>query len=284
MNNNPVLFLDSGIGGFLYCRDFMEKNQHEETCYLADREHFPYGQRAKEDLTSILITLTEKILKLINPKIIVLACNTATVSAIHSLRQTFAQIPFVGTVPAIKPAAARSIKRKIGVLGTSRTIEDLKLQRNFQRLQNNLYQTDDSKEINIFGVAAPELVEFVENHFDNAGESEKNAIVKKYINIFLDEGVDCLVLGCTHFLYLLNEFKSEAAPSITIFDSLDGITRRIEYLLDESNGGDLRAGENFIPSHRLILTGTQPPEPSWQERLSRENSPNFKLSLLQHAR
>jgi len=290
MNNKPVLFLDSGIGGFLYCMDFIKKNPHEETCYLADRERFPYGQRTKEDLSSILITLTEKMLKLFDPKIIVLACNTATVSAIDSLRRTFPQIPFIGTVPAIKPAAAQSKKRKIGVLGTQRTIEDPYLQRSFQHLQRSLEDNlniDKEAHSEIIGIAAPELVEFVENCFDDAGENEKNAIVKKYINLFIDEGVDCLVLGCTHFLYLLDEFKKESAPSIAVFDSLDGITRRIEYFLDEESGGALRAEENFRPSHQLILTGTHPPESSWQKRANCFNSgdsPCFKLSLLQHTR
>jgi len=267
MDNRPVLFIDSGIGGLPYCEDFIKKNPQEEVCYLADRQNFPYGPRGKEELSAVLISLTEKLIKTINPKIAVLACNTATVSALEPLRQHFPEIPFVGTVPAIKPAANASSSGKIGVLGTARTIED----------PYNLHLAQDcEKKCEIFGLAAPELVEFVEQSFDGADEKEKTEIVKKYIDIFRAEGADTLVLGCTHFLYLLEEFRREAAPSIKVFDSLDGITKRIEFLLDE-NDGALRAETDFEPVHWLLLTGAQPADSSWHNRAQ---TLNFALCLL----
>jgi glutamate racemase len=124
MNSRPVLFLDSGIGGIPYCRRFQENNPQEALCYLADRLHFPYGTRNQKDLVLILTTLVEKLVKTVDPKIIVLACNTATVSALAELRQCFPGLPFVGTVPAVKPAMLASKTGTIGVLGTERTIED----------------------------------------------------------------------------------------------------------------------------------------------------------------
>jgi len=263
MNLKPVLFIDSGIGGLPYCKDFLNHNPQEEIYYIADRENFPYGQREKKELISILISLIEKLLKAAEPKIIVLACNTATVSALDSLRQHFPKIPFVGTVPAIKPAASASESGFVGILGTTRTIED----------PYSLHLAENSK---IFGIAAPELVEFVETQFEKATNEEKTQIVKKYIELFRAKGVDTLVLGCTHFLYLLDEFKNEAAPSIKIFDSLDGITKRIEFLLDE-NDDALRAGKDYNPSHRLIVTGLQPPDSLW---INRAQALGFKLSLL----
>ncbi|MCL2759531.1 MAG: glutamate racemase [Treponema sp.] len=254
--NKPILFIDSGIGGLPYCNDFLKHNPGEEVCYLADRANFPYGQREKEELSSILISLTEKLLKTINPKIIVLACNTASVSALDTLRKKFPNVPFVGTVPAIKPAASASTSGKIGVLGTARTIND--------PYSQNLAEDCETK-CEIFGVAAPELVKFIEQQFDKSTEKEKKEIVKKYIDIFRAEGADTLVLGCTHFLYLLEEFKTEAAPSIKVFDSLEGVTKRIEYLLDENNGA-LRAEIDFQPLHWLLLTGAETSDTSWQER------------------
>ena len=253
MDNRPILFIDSGIGGLLYCRDFLKHNPQEEICYLADTKNFPYGQRGKEELTSILISLIEKLLKTIDPKIIVIACNTATISALDPLREHFSNISFVGTVPAIKPAASASKNRKVGVLGTTRTVED----------PYNQSLVKDNCEI--FAVAAPELVEFVEQRFEKASDKEKNEIVKKYIEIIRTEGVDTLVLGCTHYLYLLEEFRNEALPDIQIFDSLDGITKRIEFLLDE-NDGNLRADIDFEPVHWLFLTGAEPQSSVWQER------------------
>src|SRR5215510_518060 len=105
MDSRPVLFIDSGIGGIPYCMDFLKKNPREAVCYLAVQKNYPYGPLEKEELTHILITLVEKLIKKIDPNIVVLACNTATISAIASLRRNFPQVPFVGTVPAVKPAA-----------------------------------------------------------------------------------------------------------------------------------------------------------------------------------
>jgi glutamate racemase len=269
MDNRPVLFLDSGIGGLPYCIDFRRKNPQEAVCYLADTMNFPYGPREKEDLASILIALTEKVLKFINPKIIVLACNTATISALTSLRRHFEQTLFVGTVPALKPAAKTSGNKKVGLLGTERTIEEIR----------SLNLIDSSYEI--FGVAAPELVKFVERHFDEANENEKKEVVKKYIDLFRAKGADSLVLGCTHFLFLLEEFRNEASnptctPLIEVFDSLAGITKRIEFLLDE-NKGALRAEKDFQPSHQLVLTSEDTADTFWQTRAI---TLGFKLCLL----
>ena len=264
MDNRPVLFLDSGVGGIPYCRHFLERNPQETVYYLADREHFPYGPRAKEEITAILISLTEKLLNKTDPKIAVLACNTASVSALAALLERFPKLPFVGTVPAIKPAAEASTNRKVGVLGTERTIKDI--------CGLNL----EDSQCEIFGIAAPELVEFVEQSFDKTNEEEKIEIVKKYTDPFRAEDIDTLVLGCTHFLFLIEEFRREAAPRIKIFDSLDGITKRIEFLLNENNGV-LRAGKESPPERKLLLTGTQPPDSFWKNR-AREY--NFNLCLL----
>jgi len=262
-NNRSVLFIDSGIGGLPYCIDFNKKNPQEEICYLADTKNFPYGPRGKDELALLLVSLTEKLIKSINPKLIILACNTATVSALPQLRMKFPQIPFVGTVPAIKPAATVSQNRKVGILGTRRTIEEI-------RALNFANKTCD-----IFGIAAPELVEFIEKHFDKASENEKTEIVRKYINIFHREGTDSLVLGCTHFLYLLEEFRREASPSIVVFDSLEGITKRIDFLLDE-NEGALRVEKQFQPAHKLILT-SETSDILWQERAK---TLGFELKLI----
>jgi len=227
------------------------KNPQETVYYLADNKNFPYGPRDKSELASILITLTEKILAKIDPKLIVIACNTATIAALSLLREKFPQIPFVGTVPAVKPAAKASNNGKVGVLGTARTIEEI----------HSLNLTDETCEI--LGIAAPELVEFIELHFDTCCEKEKIEIVKKYIQAFREANVKTVVLGCTHFLFLLEEFRREAAPSIEVFDSLAGITKRIEYLLDE-NDGKLRAQKDSKSAYRLILTGAE--KSLWETR------------------
>jgi len=268
--NNPIIFIDSGIGGLPYCKDFFEKNPREQVCYIADRQHFPLGPRKKEEVEAIMVSLTEKLLKKLNPKIIVLACNTATVSALESLRLSFPGILFVGTVPAIKPAALSTKTGIVGVLGTERTIED---PINYQIVK------EIKKDCRIFAVAAPDLVEFVEHNIETADEKQKTEIVKKYIGIFIKEGADTIVLGCTHFLHLLDIFKREAFlfGSVAIFESLDGITKRIEFLLDE-NDGALRTKNNSIPEQNLFFTGEVSPACNILRKFCIDN--NFTIKQL----
>jgi len=266
-NNNPILFIDSGIGGLLYCNDFLKHNPGEEVCCLADRQNFPYGPRGKDELCEILISLIDKLQVSINPKIIVVACNTAAISALDTLRRHYPDIPFVGTVPAIKPAASASKNKKTGILGTARTIKDP---------YNQNLAKEFGNQCEIISLAAPELVDFVEQNIEKADEKEKTEIVKKYIDFFRAKGADTLVLGCTHFLYLLDVFRREAAPSIEVFDSLGGIRKRIEFLLDE-NSGALRADNNYITEHKLILTGAEPPDSIW---INRAQNMRFRLGLL----
>jgi glutamate racemase len=264
MMDNPILFIDSGIGGIPYCSHFFGRNPGAYIVYLADRLHFPYGKWEKTELAEIIKKLVEQLVNVINPKIVVLACNTATIAALAELRECFPALPFVGTVPAIKPAALASKTGKIGVLGTELTIK--------QPYIRDLASRFGSGEV--FGIAAPELVEFIESCFDSASSDEKKDIVTTYLNHFRAEGVDTLVLGCTHFLFLLDEFQREAAPDITVFDSVPGITHRIESLL-----GGQKEKSDRIPrqQNRILLTGPSVPEPSWVSLAGRLG---FSLSLL----
>ena len=269
MDSRPTLFLDSGIGGIPYCRHFYLRNPAETIVYLADRLHFPYGTRQGRELILILSELMEKITRIVDPKIAVIACNTATVSALEDMRGRFPGIPFVGTVPAIKPAVSASKTKKVGVLGTERTIDAPyigKLAAQFGPCE-------------ICGIAAPELVEFVENRFDTADETEKREIALSYIKRFRALNADVIVLGCTHFLFLLDEFRQEAAPDILVFDSVDGITRRVESLLDNS-GGKMRAPEGNAGINRVLLTGSAAPNSAWQDRA---RAMGFELALLEEA-
>jgi glutamate racemase len=252
MNNRPVLFLDSGIGGIPYCRHFCGRNPDERVVYLADRRNFPYGARSRGELIDILTGLVETLIRRCDPKTTVLACNTAAVSALAALRERFPALPFVGTVPAVKPAALASKTGKVGVLGTERTIGDPYIRK----------LAAENGGCEITGIAAPELVEFVERRFETAGADEKREIVLSYIDRFRAAGVDALVLGCTHFLFLLEEFRREAAPDIAVFESVEGITRRIESLL-----GNRRAARTNLPApeNLLLLTGSAPPEARWRE-------------------
>ena len=262
MEERPVIFLDSGIGGIPYCQHFIKRNPAESVFYVADRQNFPYGPRNQGEIVTILTSLTEKLVETFNPKIAVIACNTASVSALGNLRAHFQGISFVGTVPAVKPASHECRSGKVGVIATERTIADPYV----ARLLGGDYE--------ICGIAAPDLVDFVEQRLAVADEKEKRDIVKKYIQRFRGEGVDCIVLACTHFLFLKEEFQQEAIPDIKVFDSLDGVTRRIESLLDE-NDGALRATSKVSEQNTFFVTGSESADESWQSWADRLG---FRLS------
>jgi glutamate racemase len=252
MDNRPVVFLDSGIGGIPYCRHFCSRNPEESLVYLADSRHFPYGKRSGEELREILKRLMEVLVDREDPKMVVLACNTATVSALSFLRDRFPGVALVGTVPAIKPAVLGSRTGRVGVLGTPRTIDDPYIAELADRY---------GPACSMVPIAAPELVEFVEYRYRLAGEGETRRVVTPYLERFRSAGADAVVLGCTHFLFLLKEFREAAAPDIVIYDSVEGITRRAESLLDE-DGGRRRAGGTGSPFRRLYVhdRGPRPPE------------------------
>jgi len=246
--NGSVLFLDSGIGGIPYFRHFRQRNPGRSVAYLADRRNFPYGGRDRAELAEILTGLVERAARKIGPDIIVLACNSASIAALSGLRERFPGLAFVGTVPAVKPAALASKTGRIGVLGTEFTVRESYIRELSARHGNH----------EIVGVAAPELVEFVEGRLDSATGEERKLTVRRYLDMFRENGVDALVLGCTHFLFLLEDFRSEALPDITVFESVQGISQRVESLLAAD-----RPGGGACAPDRLFLTGETPPEPSW---------------------
>lgn len=253
VHSNPVLFIDSGVGGLSYLEYFHALAPEEPLVYVADRAHFPYGPRPKSELIDILLQLVKRVNTMFQPKLIIIACNTASVSALSELRSAFSDLPFIGTVPAVKPAALSSKKRRIGVLATERTVQDP-----YIVLLSERFAPDCS----LFGIAAPELVDFVEKEYPTSSDRKRKSIAEGYIQRFHSLDVDALVLGCTHFLFLSKEFAQAAGETLSLFDSRDGVARRALYVLEQTG---TRARSRSIPaeSGRLFLTGDWPIEPSW---------------------
>jgi glutamate racemase len=266
-----VIFLDSGVGGLPYCDFFIKQKSmspyHVDTIYVADRANFPYGKKTKEELCALLTTLIEKIVNVFDPRIIVLACNTASVSAIGKLREKFPALQFVGTVPAVKPAILASKTAHIGVLGTVRTIEDPCIEQIAQKT---------GAACKITKIAASDLVEFVENKLFEGSDDEKISITKKYIDNFRSLGTDGIVLGCTHFLFLQDEFKKNAAPDITIYDSIEGVCRRVEDLL-KSESREQRAESREKRENILLVTGNGELGSKWLRFASKFNLCAYKF-------
>ncbi|AEJ19308.1 glutamate racemase [Gracilinema caldarium] len=223
MKQTPVIFLDSGVGGLPYCNHFAKLAPQVPRVYIADRKNFPYGPRSREDLGSLLQKLLKKALDRWPAQVVVIACNTATIAAIDRLRASFPEISFVGTVPAVKPAVLASKTRRIGVIATERTVKEPYIYDLAQRFNS---------EINVVGLPAPELVDFVEHEWYAANRETRLEKVAPYIEYFRKAGVDGIVLGCTHFLFLLEDFKALSEPEISIYHSLEGVGRRVVQLLE----------------------------------------------------
>jgi glutamate racemase len=251
MDNRPVLFLDSGIGGLPYCARFHHDKPLESLVYVADREYFPYGARDRLALIRRLTELLDRLIRRRAPKLAALACNTATVSALKELRETFPRLPLVGTVPAVKPAIRHSKKRHIGVLGTTRTVDDPYIAK---------LVAEFGPDCALTAIAAPDLVDFVELRFAGSTAEERRGAVLPYIDRFRRAGADAVVLGCTHFIFLLEDFKATALD-LSFHDSVEGVCRRAETLLEKEGLCASSAGENV-----LLITGSAPPEPVWQDR------------------
>jgi glutamate racemase len=195
-----------------------------------------------------------------HPRLVVVACNTASVVALGALRGKF-RLPFVGVVPAVKPAAALSKRRRVGVLATRRTVEGEYLR--------SLIQAHASG-CTVVSLPAAGLVEFVEEDMERCTPEEKTARVRTEVERFREAGIDALVLGCTHFLHLEPEFRHLLShEGIALVDSRSGVARQVQRLLGERNGlqsgrGSTGSAPAELEPDALYVTGTFPIEKRYQ--------------------
>lgn len=221
-NTNPIGLFDSGIGGTSIWKAIHDLLPTENSIYLADSNNAPYGIKSKEEIIDLCIKNTELLLDL-NCKIIVVACNTATTNAINELRSKF-DIPFIGIEPAIKPAVHNSKTQTIGILATQGTL-------NSELFHKSLQQYHDTKFIEQVGHG---LVQLIEN-----GEIESKEMMKlleNYLQPMIAANIDYLVLGCSHYPYLIPKIKQILPESIQIIDSGEAVARQTKNILESNNG------------------------------------------------
>lgn len=221
MNNsskNPIGIFDSGIGGTSIWKEINKLLPNEDTLYLSDSKNAPYGQKSEEKIIALCVKNTEFLLKN-NCKIIVIACNTATTNAIRFLRKNY-DIPFIGIEPAIKPASLKTKTNTIGILATKGTLNS--------ELFEKTSSLIDSK-IKIIEQVGEGLVELIEN--GKIHSNEMDVLLKKHLQPMLQNNVDCLVLGCTHYPYLIQKIKEITASKITIIDSGEAVSKQVKNVL-----------------------------------------------------
>ncbi|HEY6047520.1 MAG TPA: glutamate racemase [Sphingomicrobium sp.] len=217
----PLLFFDSGVGGLSVLEPTRRLLPNAPIVYAADNAGFPYGKRSEAEIASRVPALLGRLVERFRPRLAVIACNTASTIALDHARAAL-DLPIVGTVPAIKPAAEMSKSRVIGVLGTEATVR--------QPYVDNL-AGQFAADCTIIRHGSPELVELAEAKL--AGTAATTAAVKAAAQPMFDapegERIDTVVLACTHFPLLDPELR-EAFPSVGFVDGGAGIARRIAHL------------------------------------------------------
>ena len=227
MAEQPILVLDSGIGGLPYVSAVRSLIPAASFTYVADHANFPYGERDPADLCQRLLQLTARLIERERPALVLLACNTASVVALDALRTRFA-LPFVGVVPAVKPAVHHSRTRRIGVLATARTVEERYLRDLVQQFAGECVVVTE---------AAGEIVRLVEESYGAPAPEEVRRCVGKAVGCLVEAGVDTVVLGCTHFIYLLEELQQLFGPGVTVIDSREGVARQVQRVDRNQNSG-----------------------------------------------
>ncbi len=214
----PIGIFDSGVGGTSIWKEIHQLLPYEHTIYLADSVNAPYGEKPKEEILRLSFKNSEKLLEM-GAKIIVVACNTATTNAIQQLRSSFT-VPIIGIEPAIKPAATKSRSKVIGILATKGTLSSELFART-----SDLY----SKNTKVIEVIGNGLVPAIEK---GQKDSEKmDRLLRDLLQPMLQEGIDYLVLGCSHYPYLIPNLKRLLPDSVTIIDSGEAVARQTQVVL-----------------------------------------------------
>ena len=217
--NNPIGLFDSGIGGTSIWKEVHTLLPNENTIYLADSKNAPYGLKSKDEIIQLSCKNTELLLEE-NCKIIVVACNTATTNAIKELRAKY-DVPFIGIEPAIKPAAIQSQTQTIGILATKGTL-------NSSLFHENVAKHPDVKIIEQIGHG---LVQLIENGDLNSPEMKE--LLESYLLPMVEKNIDYLVLGCSHYPYLIPQIKKIIPSTIKIIDSGEAVAKQTKKILEE---------------------------------------------------
>ncbi|MFV8440933.1 glutamate racemase [Flavobacterium sp. LB2P44] len=221
-NNQAIGIFDSGIGGTSIWSAIHQLLPNEKTIYLADSKNAPYGQKSKEDIVALSIKNTEFLLEM-NCKLIVVACNTATTNAIQELRDKYT-IPIIGIEPAIKPAVTHSKTQIIGILATQGTLNSALFNKTTEKYQ-------DTKIIEQVGHG---LVQLIEN--GNINSPEMTKLLHSYLTPMIEANIDYLVLGCSHYPYLIPQIKKILPAHIQIIDSGQAVAKQTQNILREKVG------------------------------------------------
>jgi len=220
MSTKPIGLFDSGVGGTSIWKEIHALLPNEDTIYLADSSNAPYGPKGKERITE----LSKKNVDLLiakDCKLIVVACNTATTNAIDYLRNNY-QVPFIGIEPAIKPATLQTQTKSIGILATKGTLASELFHKTTNLHSNGIHVVEQE------GEGIVQLIESGKLHSD-----EMKTLLNTYLKPMLEANIDYLVLGCTHYSYLMPLLSDLLPKHIHIIDSGEAVARQTKAVLEQ---------------------------------------------------
>lgn len=239
-DSRPIGIFDSGLGGLAVLKEIRQQLPDEDLLFFADQGRLPYGPRPTAEVRSFAEQITRFLLAH-EAKAIVVACNTASAAALTHLRQTFANVLFVGMEPAVKPAAEQTHSRVVGVIATQSTCQSEIFESVVARF---------AKDVRVLRQACPGLVTQVE-----AGEFESAAtdqLLHDYLDPMLAEGIDSLVLACTHFTFLTPAIQRVTGSGVRVIDPAPAVARQVGRVIDPH-------GPTQFASLKAFTTGRKSP-------------------------
>lgn len=238
----PIAIFDSGIGGISVLREALKVLPNENYIYFADTDHVPYGEKNKEEVKKFVLD-AGKFLAEQKIKMLVIACNTATSSAIAELR-TIYQFPVIGMEPAVKPAVSNNKNKRVLVLATALTLKE-------QKFRELVDKVDNEKVVDMLPL--PELVMFAEQHiFD---DEQIIPVLKERLSSINLENYGTVVLGCTHYPFYKETFQKIFPPGTEIIDGNKGTVTHIKNVLEKKelfNAGNNKGELVFFHSGKKI--------------------------------
>lgn len=229
-----ILIMDSGIGSLSFLSSLNEALPDVPIIAFADQAFFPYGEKEESLIVERILSMSEKLISLCQPSTILIACNTASTVVLPALREKF-NIPIVGIVPAVKPAALLSKSKKVALLATQATIT---------RAYIDQLISDYGQDCDFIKIGSKNLASIAEEKILR-GKVDKSAIKEELLPLLKERDIDCLILGCTHFTFLSDNIKEIIGSEINILDPVLPVTQQV---LRVNTSSQLANAKNFLLS------------------------------------
>ena len=249
-SNAPIGIIDSGVGGLTILKEIQIALPAESLFYIGDTANCPYGGKTPAEIYHLTTKLVETLIER-GVKAVVIACNTISVNCIHQLRADFPKLPFIGTAPAIKPAAALSSRKRIGILSTVSTAESAYQAGLIEQFAAGCVVTN---------LGTNELVPLIERA---EWDTRVPEILPRLLAPYKLAEIDALVLGCSHYPIIREQIQLELGDDVTVLDSGTAIARQVGRVLERES---LLANGSY-PTHDFVTTSLSPAFQQILERL-----------------